>query len=214
MQKTERNFTVANRLPQRIVNGPLPRMLNESRLRDNDEDAWENENRSQTILGLQQKVQSLITERENLINEREKLLDFVNERTTHRPQTGELLPIHESKVWGEVIEKNERQFVVRFNVGGIREEREFCLKDVSIDPNQIEVGMEVIAETRLGKASLPGTGLAPQETAQMEHRVHQEALHISGGDDVISESVTEEEQTAITEYYEELEAQTEGVTTL
>jgi hypothetical protein len=79
--------------------------------------------------------------------------------------------LNRSKIHGIVTEHLKDAVVVRFNVEGETEEREFFWKDLNATPDNVPVGALVVGETRLLRASSPAT--AEEVQAEME-RIEQD----------------------------------------
>lgn len=58
-------------------------------------------------------------------------------------------PIHEALVPGEVIENDAEKVVIRFNISGIREKREFYWEDLIVGRDKLPVGTQVLGRTQL-----------------------------------------------------------------
>ncbi len=65
--------------------------------------------------------------------------------------------LHASTIHGIVSDHLKDSVVIRFNVGGESEERDFVFEDMNVRPDEIPVGTRVIGETRLLRAPAPAT---------------------------------------------------------
>lgn len=62
------------------------------------------------------------------------------------PQT---VKVNAAKVWGKVIEHTDISLIIRFDNGGMEEEREYFWRDLSVKPEDIPIETEVIGCTEL-----------------------------------------------------------------
>jgi hypothetical protein len=80
--------------------------------------------------------------------------------------------LHAGSTWGEIIQHNDKAFIVKFDVGGVSEEREFFWDELSVEPGELPVGTIVIGRTELVKAALP----LPENTDREKTRQIRDAV--------------------------------------
>jgi hypothetical protein len=106
--------------------------------------------------------------------------------------------LHSSEIWGEVIENDERKLVVRFDVGGVREEREFYWNEMKLAREELPVGTEVIGLTQLVKAPESGAGLTQEDLRRIGREAEEEVRRLAGtGSAEICRVIAPEEQEAM-----------------
>ena len=103
--------------------------------------------------------------------------------------------LDETSIRGLVTAKDSKKFVVRFDVGGLREERVFFWDEVKASQGEISVGMEVTGETRLFKTPEAEELISPAGRREMWERAGRAAAERSRGTGLnIAREITAEEQ--------------------
>lgn len=105
--------------------------------------------------------------------------DFLNGRTANGNvwmlESASLPALQTASVWGEVIDHTDKALIVRFDVGGVREDREFFWDEIKAKPDDLPKGTAVLGRTELIMAPKEDESLSdPGRLKSIREATHRE----------------------------------------